>query len=159
MARIQLIIDAETPDEYHAALLCLAGLSLASGTLAAGQRVGDEDQTTAVQETETPTGRRGRPPKAKTTTASEPEAEVEQIAASPKDAFADQLAEVQAMEAGEHTKDDVQAALHAYISKNSMPAAQALFIENFQTADGAPVKRLGDLQQKDYSAAYALLSA
>lgn len=60
-------------------------------------------------------------------------------------------------EPGSYTLADVQAQLHSFVAKHSMPKAREV-MEQFLDADGAPVKRLTGLQEADYAAAFAALA-
>jgi hypothetical protein len=148
MAKIELHVTADTPEEYHALLAGLVG-SVVHKVYHAPVEVDqpDEEEPAVVE----------APKRARRTK--------EQMAADAAPAQTDfqrQIAEsavepeTPAEDIGEYTKADVQAQLQVFISAKSMPAAREI-MEQFQAADGQPVKNLTTLQAKDYAAAYAAL--
>lgn len=156
MARIELHIEADSADDLHETLIRMVNAKIA---------VTYEDEPAEEPQVAEPAPKRTRRTKKQiaqdtaAAVAGQPGDNADN-ANEARDAFAEQIrqsAEEPAAESmDEYTKADVQAQLQVFISAKSMPAAREI-MEQFQAADGQPVKNLTTLQPKDYAAAYAAL--
>lgn len=183
MARIELMIVADSAEDLNDTLLDLAQLRSAGGTVdrLLGAMAGAEPDVGAMQDAE-PGEQSRRPRRTKAQIAADAAAAQSSGAASSAsesgteagiagtgattsakaaDPFGDQIKEVVAAskaQAAGATKEDVQAAMYAYSQAHGMVDVQKILSEGFTGADGQPLKRISLMAESDYAAVVAALA-
>lgn len=169
MARIDLNVHLSTSDLDEAAdiMARLKGLKSEPmygekplAVLRENDAVSTEDrEATNDVAAEAPQTRKGRGPNKPKDP--QPEAPAVSAAAEPDATEASSASAAQTASASDATVEKVRELLNKFASAEgkSLLQAQNLIAENFTSAAGAPVKRISDLQAKDYGRAVFLLSA